>query len=204
MAFLWPVVFALIAILFLGHEAVALSVDTTSGTVIGHSAPYAPNVIEYLGVPYATPPLGSLRFMPPVGYQSNVTVTAAASYPDCPQTPPKTKEYPGYTPQYNDVIKNFTSQTGNAQSEDCLALDIWAPSSPGRKAILMFFHGGRFSIGGSNSIFYKGQYIANAQDVILVSVKLVNRDKFFSSRLPKPLFHDLSQDRPQPQCAFLS
>ena len=154
-------------------EASLPSINTTSGIILGHPAPHAPKVVEYLGVPYAAPPIGDLRFMPPVQLDSTGTVIASASYPDCPQTPPKTLEYPGHTPQFDDIIKNFTSQTGNAQSEDCLALDIWAPVSPGRKAVLVWFHGGRFSIGGSNSILYNGQYLAHAEDVIIVSVKLV-------------------------------
>jgi carboxylesterase type B len=43
-------------------------VQTTSGPVDGHAASVASGVSEYLGVPYAQPPVGSLRFQPPVRY----------------------------------------------------------------------------------------------------------------------------------------
>ena len=46
-------------------------VQTTSGLVYGHTAPDAPEVSEYLGIPYAMPPLGALRFAPPVKYIGN-------------------------------------------------------------------------------------------------------------------------------------
>lgn len=43
-------------------------VNTTSGPVDGHAAPKAPEVSEYLGIPYAQPPVGKLRFEPPARY----------------------------------------------------------------------------------------------------------------------------------------
>ena len=44
---------------------VGQEVSTTSGRVKGHAATWAGNeeVSEYLGIPYATPPLGALRFV---------------------------------------------------------------------------------------------------------------------------------------------
>ena len=43
-------------------------VNTTSGLVHGHRAPNATQVSEYLGIPFAQPPVGQLRFAPPVRY----------------------------------------------------------------------------------------------------------------------------------------
>jgi carboxylesterase type B len=40
-------------------------INTSSGCVVGHSAHQEPGVTEYLGIPYAKPPLGELRFTPP-------------------------------------------------------------------------------------------------------------------------------------------
>lgn len=48
-------------------------VQTSNGYFIGHQAPNASEVIEYLGIPYAQPPVGDLRFAAPVAYQGNVT-----------------------------------------------------------------------------------------------------------------------------------
>lgn len=42
-----------------------MTVETSSGQIQGHAAPNCECVIEYLGIPYAEPPLGDLRFAPP-------------------------------------------------------------------------------------------------------------------------------------------
>ena len=43
-------------------------VETSSGSVAGHAATLYPEVSEYLGIPYAQPPVGDLRFAAPVKY----------------------------------------------------------------------------------------------------------------------------------------
>jgi carboxylesterase type B len=40
-------------------------VQTSSGLVSGHAASNATTVSEYLGIPYAEPPVDELRFAPP-------------------------------------------------------------------------------------------------------------------------------------------
>ncbi|KAL8917378.1 MAG: hypothetical protein Q9172_005880 [Xanthocarpia lactea] len=46
-------------------------IQTSNGCLIGHQAPNASDVIEYLGIPYAQPPVGHLRFAAPVAYQGD-------------------------------------------------------------------------------------------------------------------------------------
>ncbi len=50
------------------------TVQTSSGPVKGHIASEEAKVLAYLGIPYAVPPVGSLRFMPPVKYRGNSTI----------------------------------------------------------------------------------------------------------------------------------
>lgn len=57
---------------------VGAPVNTTSGRVLGHRAPNATQVSEYLGIPYAKPPVGDLRFAAPQAYTSNRTINATS------------------------------------------------------------------------------------------------------------------------------
>lgn len=45
--------------------AVDCVVDTPNGRIVGHRSSIQPNVCEFLGIPYAAAPIGSLRFAPP-------------------------------------------------------------------------------------------------------------------------------------------
>jgi cholinesterase len=55
---------------------VGQAVNTTSGTIIGHAATNTTQVSEYLGIRYAEPPVGDLRFAAPKAYKSNATYNA--------------------------------------------------------------------------------------------------------------------------------
>ena len=63
---------------------VGKTVKTTSGNIIGHSASWQPEVSEYLGIPFAQPPIGNLRFAAPKPYSSLDTFNATKFSPDCP------------------------------------------------------------------------------------------------------------------------
>lgn len=105
------------------NSTVGMTVDTTSGQVIGHANPTYPYVSEYLGIPFAEPPVGNLRFQPPKPYSSNHSVIKAAGQPpSCPQARPKAnysqpQDFIDYTLYYGTYANNT--------SEDCLFLNIW-------------------------------------------------------------------------------
>jgi len=55
---------------------VGQAVGTTSGTVIGHAARERVEVSEYLGIPFAQPPVGNLRFAAPQAFAGSGIITA--------------------------------------------------------------------------------------------------------------------------------
>lgn len=57
-----------------GNWTIGQTVSATSGPVQGHAASNASQVSEYLGIPFAQPPTGSLRFEPPVAYNGTSTI----------------------------------------------------------------------------------------------------------------------------------
>ncbi|KAF2095915.1 hypothetical protein NA57DRAFT_78689 [Rhizodiscina lignyota] len=63
---------------------VGQAVETSSGSIVGHAAPNATAVSEYLGIPYAQPPTEDLRFVPPVRYANKTTIDASHFGPGCP------------------------------------------------------------------------------------------------------------------------
>lgn len=152
----------------------ASTVLTQSGTVTGHPAKNATTVSEFLGIPYAQAPIGDLRFAAPASYESNQSFHASAFSPDCPQqglsAPPV--KYPGQTPQFPNIIDSFAGGRGNNQSEDCLTLNVWTkrPGSFNQTAVLVWLHGGRFTIGDSNTPFYDGEFLSESQDIVVVTI----------------------------------
>ena len=83
----------------------------------------------FLGVPYASPPLGSLRFMPPVTPSHWRGVRMANSLgPSCPQKIPKVINNLSHgRMEYLKRIKPFMEN----QSEDCLYLNVYTPFDRG-------------------------------------------------------------------------
>lgn len=81
-------------------------------------------VEQYLGIPYAAPPVGPMRFMPPGSAPSWFgTKYADAFGPVCPQKLPDTTNMPPERKKYLNSLSYFLS----TQSEDCLYLNIYAP-----------------------------------------------------------------------------
>ena len=115
------------------------TVQTTSGPVCGISYPAGTSATgivaqtsfnQWLGIPYAAPPVGQLRWKPPQPSPPWTTTLAADTQPPgCPG-----------------------SGTSTA-SEDCLQLDITAPTGVGSALpVILYIHGGGFT-GGTTSTY---------------------------------------------------
>ncbi|EKG17514.1 Carboxylesterase type B [Macrophomina phaseolina MS6] len=143
---------------------------TSNGPIIGHPANTS-GVVEYLGIPYAQPPVGPLRFAAPQKHIANGTFVASHYGYTCPQTASARVNYAGRTPQAQRIIADFAGQLNHTQSEDCLTLNVWTRPRPGApKPVLVFIHGGRFTIGESNTPFFHGDKIAGREELVVVTL----------------------------------
>lgn len=146
-----------------------LTIQTNNGLVTGFYNQSAPNVRQFLGIPYAQPPVGDLRFAPPLpAKQRSSTLNATAFGPSCMQRSSTAKTI------YTEVVPEYLIQGG--QSEDCLYLNIWAPEvTASEKELLpvfLYIPGGGFTSGGANSIYkIPDQWIQRTQTHLVVIMK---------------------------------
>ncbi|KAF8247288.1 carboxylesterase family protein [Wilcoxina mikolae CBS 423.85] len=139
------------------------TIKTTSGTIQGFSP--SPGVSAFLGIPYASPPLGNLRFEPPSPpTYHDTTINATSFSKTCMLFQYKTP----YSASYQTPVPR------EAQSEDCLYLNIWVPEKRDRHGGLpsmVWIHGGGFVDGSASTSFFTGENIVKTHpDVIVVSL----------------------------------
>lgn len=113
----------------------------------------------YLGIPYAAPPVGELRWKEPQPVQAWEDVRPCTEYgPSCPQ-PPWTYEF------------SQAEMAVGEQSEDCLYLNVWTPvqSPDERLPVMLWIHGGAFLLGSGSQTLYNGHNLAE-KDVVVVTI----------------------------------
>ncbi|KAH6867605.1 para-nitrobenzyl esterase [Thelonectria olida] len=153
-----------------------LQVESTIGKVYGLVNGSTPDVAAFLGVPFAEPPTGSLRFMPPQKKMSvGGRIDATKIGPNCPQYPLTKERYPSV----------FTYDTPWLQpygpwSEDCLTLNIWAPYKPqGTNGdplpVIIWMFGGGFYEGGLLTLgMNPSNWVQRSQAHVVVAINYRN------------------------------
>lgn len=132
-------------------------VTTSFGTLQGAVSDLESTVTSYKGIPFAAPPIGDLRWTPPTSPAAWTGVKDATAFgADCAQV---------YT-----ELGLFSSGSYDI-SEDCLFMNIWAPSnatSESNLPVFIWIYGGRFEGGAGSVPTYDGSHMA-AKDMIVVN-----------------------------------
>ncbi len=110
----------------------------------------------FLGIPFAAPPVGELRWKPPVPAAKWEGVRKATEFGSrCMQAP-----------IFDDMV--FRDPGG---SEDCLTLNVWVPTkaSSAKLPVMVWIYGGGYQAGGTSEQRQDGTVLAQ-QGVVVVSM----------------------------------
>jgi para-nitrobenzyl esterase len=134
-----------------------LVVSTAYGKVCGLRKD---GVAQWRGIPYAEPPLGELRFLPP--------------RPPVPWTGERdATRFGAVAEQSRDARSAMLSGIGGkmAMSEDCLVLNVFSPAADGaRRPVVVWIHGGAFIMGSGSQPLYNGSSFAVNHDIVVVTI----------------------------------
>ncbi len=111
----------------------------------------------YLGIPFAAPPVGDLRWKPPIAPARWSGIRAATDFgARCMQIAP-----PGSDMVFRDA----------GPSEDCLTLNVWTPAQNSRAhlPVMVWIYGGGFLAGGTSEPRQDGESLAR-KGVVVVSM----------------------------------
>ena len=132
----------------------APSVQAPAGSIEGS---VEQGIRVFKGIPYAEPPVGPMRWMPPKPLQPWRGLRKATAFgPACVQP--------------RSAARSIYTNPPDRMSEDCLTLNIWAPPTPGKKPVIVWIHGGALVAGYSHEKIYDGTRMAKRGDVVIVSI----------------------------------
>jgi para-nitrobenzyl esterase len=128
-------------------------VDAPTGKVEGRAEG---DLRVFKGIPFATPPVGPLRWKPPADMPRWNGIRNATDFgPACLQPKPQ--------------LSNVYTRDPMPMSEDCLTLNIWAPKNAHNAPVFLWIYGGALVGGASRDPFYDGSRLAD-QGIVVVTI----------------------------------
>ncbi len=126
-------------------------VMTQNGSVKGYAA--NETTWQFLGIPYAKPPLGDLRWRPPQPADNWKGVRDAIAWSD--------------QAAQGQAYQKFGE---GGMSEDCLYLNVTTPKNAHKLPVMVWFHGGGYQILTANTKGYNTPNSLTTKGVVLVTV----------------------------------
>ena len=126
-----------------------------SGILEGTASP-EPGVRAFLGIPFAAPPVGDLRWRPPQPVAPWAGVRAANAF--------------GSRPMQGSIYSDMVFRD-KGMSEDCLYLNVWTPArrAQERLPVMVWIFGGGFEAGGTSEPRQEGAHLSR-KGVVVVSM----------------------------------
>lgn len=123
------------------------------------------SVLVFKGIPYGATTAGAGRFKAPKPPASWTGLRSSRHFgPEAPQA---------YRPIWENDEEGFMFQWDyGRQSEDCLRLNVWTPSTAGKvRPVMVYLHGGGYAVGSSSELkMFDGVNLARRGDVVLVTI----------------------------------
>jgi para-nitrobenzyl esterase len=120
-------------------------------------------VLTFKGIPYGQNTGGENRWLPAKAPKPWKDEYPALIYgANCPQT----------LHSFTSIEQSFLQDWDDGyMSEDMLKLNVWTPSLTGKRAVMVYFHGGGYSFGSSYELpSHEGVQMARHHDIVQVSV----------------------------------
>jgi para-nitrobenzyl esterase len=132
-----------------------LTIKTDKGKIHGKLSSDG-HVRVYLGVPYAAPPIGPLRWQPPQPAEKWSSTRETTNF--------------GYHCMQPDIFHDMQFRDPG-QSEDCLTLNVWTPAKDKKTKlpVMVWIFGGGFVAGATSEARQEGEHLAH-KGVVVVSM----------------------------------
>ncbi len=126
------------------------------------------DLVVFKGIPYGAPPIGPLRFRPPVAPETWEDIRDALEWG------PVAAQAADPLELYSSDPETIVSEAAGMAvpvftAEDVLHLNVWTPAvDDTARPVMVFIHGGAFVVGTASTDYYTGQHLAS-HDVVVVT-----------------------------------